>query len=58
MRYTISAFVGVKYSVNLQNARCKNKDNVYVSLHVYYVFVVISFTQNFCITFLLPRLPV
>jgi hypothetical protein len=25
--YTISAFVGVQYSVNLQNARCNNKNN-------------------------------
>jgi hypothetical protein len=25
--YTISAFVGVEYSVNLQNARCNNKDD-------------------------------
>jgi hypothetical protein len=27
MKYTISAFVGVQYSVNLQNARCNNKNN-------------------------------
>jgi hypothetical protein len=26
--YTISAFVAVQYSVNLQNARCNNKDNI------------------------------
>jgi hypothetical protein len=26
MIYTISAFIGVQYSVNLQNARCNNKD--------------------------------
>jgi hypothetical protein len=27
MWYTTSAFVGVHYSVNLQIARCNNKDN-------------------------------
>jgi hypothetical protein len=26
--YTISAFVGVQYSVNFQDAWCNNKDNV------------------------------
>jgi len=31
--------------------------HIYVSIHVYYVFVLISFSQKFCSTFLLPRLP-
>jgi len=31
--------------------------HIYVSVHVYYVFVLISLSQNFSITFLLSRLP-
>jgi len=31
--------------------------HIYINIHVYYVFVLISLSQNFCITFLLPRLP-
>jgi hypothetical protein len=31
----IGAFVGVRYLVNLQNARCNNKDNCYTTFFIF-----------------------
>ena len=38
----VSAFVAVQYSVNLQNARCNNKDN-----HVIWFEVLFELSNNF-----------
>jgi hypothetical protein len=37
---TIRAFVGVQYSVNFQNGRCNNKDNLKLCLFIMQLTII------------------